>query len=367
MPYVLKFNRAAIDEKIQRLARWLGLRNPTFDGFMEWSLELRRQIGIPHTLAELGVKESHLDKFAEMAAVDPTAGGNPVKAGVPEMRKMYEAPWREAVMAFRSGGARLRAVMLPQDPPLGGADEHDLPHPGPRRHHRRRHHGLLDGLSSGQARLEGRGAAGAGAAERRHDLACGGPGRPAAQLPEPDAAHPLQHRALFQARGRDRAGDRLEAVRLALRRAHRGAHGAAAPLGRHGQRPGRRVRAADAQAGRREVSHHAHRRSCRRGVAAGRRQGQSGRHHPGAGPRRAHRRRAHLREDARHGHRHQGRPRHRRADDRRPDQGRDRRQLRRPVGAPARRARSASRCRSIPASTCTSSPRRWRTCRATCR
>ena len=91
MPYVLKFNRAAIDEKIQRLARWLGLRNPTFDGFMEWSLDLRRQIGIPHTLAELGVKESHLDKFAEMAAVDPTAGGNPVKAGVPEMRKMYEA------------------------------------------------------------------------------------------------------------------------------------------------------------------------------------------------------------------------------------------------------------------------------------
>ena len=106
MPYVLKFNRAAIDEKIQRLARWLGLRNPTFDGFMEWSLELRRQIGIPHTLAELGVKESHLDKFAEMAAVDPTAGGNPVKAGVPEMRKMYDAAWREAVMHPASSRAK---------------------------------------------------------------------------------------------------------------------------------------------------------------------------------------------------------------------------------------------------------------------
>jgi hypothetical protein len=26
-----------------------------------------------------------------MAAEDPTAGGNPVKAGVPEMRTMYEA------------------------------------------------------------------------------------------------------------------------------------------------------------------------------------------------------------------------------------------------------------------------------------
>src|SRR5436190_522278 len=73
MPYVLKFNRPAIDDKVQRLARWLGLRNPTFDGFMDWSLELRRQIGIPHTLAALGVKESHLDALAEMAAVDPTS------------------------------------------------------------------------------------------------------------------------------------------------------------------------------------------------------------------------------------------------------------------------------------------------------
>ena len=91
MPYVVKFNRAAIEDKVVRLARWLNLRTPTFDGFLQWTLDLRREIGIPNTLAELGVKVDHLDKFAEMAAVDPTAGGNPVKAGVPEMRKMYEA------------------------------------------------------------------------------------------------------------------------------------------------------------------------------------------------------------------------------------------------------------------------------------
>jgi len=91
MPYVVKFNRAAIEDKVVRLARWLDLRTPTFDGFLQWTLDLRRDIGIPHTLADLGVKVDHLDKFAEMAAVDPTAGGNPIKAGVPEMRKMYEA------------------------------------------------------------------------------------------------------------------------------------------------------------------------------------------------------------------------------------------------------------------------------------
>ncbi|MBV8186671.1 MAG: iron-containing alcohol dehydrogenase [Alphaproteobacteria bacterium] len=91
MPYVLKFNRPAVDDKIKRLARWLGLANPTFDGFLEWILALRREIAIPHTLAELGVKQSHLDTLAEMAAADPTAGGNPIRAGVPEMRRLYEA------------------------------------------------------------------------------------------------------------------------------------------------------------------------------------------------------------------------------------------------------------------------------------
>ena len=91
MPYVLMFNRDAIAAKIARLARYLDLPKANFDGFMDWSLALRKQVGIPHTLAELGVKPDHLDRFAAMAAEDPTAGGNPVKAGIPEMRRMYEA------------------------------------------------------------------------------------------------------------------------------------------------------------------------------------------------------------------------------------------------------------------------------------
>jgi len=30
-----------------------------------------------------------IDRFAEMAAVDPTAGTNPVKIGVPELKTLY--------------------------------------------------------------------------------------------------------------------------------------------------------------------------------------------------------------------------------------------------------------------------------------
>jgi alcohol dehydrogenase class IV len=91
MPYVLQFNEKAIAEKIARLARFLGLANPTFAGFLDWVLQLRQTVGIPHTLSQLGVKADHLERFSKMASEDPTAGGNPVKAGVPEMRQMYEA------------------------------------------------------------------------------------------------------------------------------------------------------------------------------------------------------------------------------------------------------------------------------------
>jgi alcohol dehydrogenase len=90
MPYVLLFNAKTISPKIAALARYLGLK-PSFEGFLEWVIDLRRQIGIPHTLADLGVKADQLERFSAMAAEDPTAGGNPVKAGVPEMRTMYDA------------------------------------------------------------------------------------------------------------------------------------------------------------------------------------------------------------------------------------------------------------------------------------
>ena len=56
MPYVLTFNRPAIEERIARLAAYLGLA-PTFDAFLGWVLDLRSEIGIPHTLAGLKVDD----------------------------------------------------------------------------------------------------------------------------------------------------------------------------------------------------------------------------------------------------------------------------------------------------------------------
>ena len=91
MPYVLQFNRQAIDAKLTRLAAWLGLPRPSYQAVLDWVLALRREIGIPHTLKELGVGMDRLDELSEMAAVDPTAGGNPIPIGVPELKRMFVA------------------------------------------------------------------------------------------------------------------------------------------------------------------------------------------------------------------------------------------------------------------------------------
>ncbi|SDO90928.1 iron-containing alcohol dehydrogenase [Pseudomonas jinjuensis] len=77
MPYVLQFNRPAIEEKIARVAAYLGLLPPGFDAFLDFVLELRDEIGVPHTLAELGVDNGQAELIAKMAVVDPSAGGNP--------------------------------------------------------------------------------------------------------------------------------------------------------------------------------------------------------------------------------------------------------------------------------------------------
>ena len=89
MPYVLVFNRPAIEERLTRLARYLGLANPGFQAVLDWVLALRKEIGIPNTLADLGVKEADLDMLVPMAVDDPSTGGNPRPAGHAEMRQMF--------------------------------------------------------------------------------------------------------------------------------------------------------------------------------------------------------------------------------------------------------------------------------------
>ncbi|MGB6347284.1 MAG: iron-containing alcohol dehydrogenase [Methyloceanibacter sp.] len=98
MPYVLVFNRPAIEAKIGRLAGFLGI-DGGFDGFLQAVLDLRQQTGVPPDLAALGVDDSRVELIADMSLEDPTAGGNPVPLTKEASRRLFEAALKGDVAA----------------------------------------------------------------------------------------------------------------------------------------------------------------------------------------------------------------------------------------------------------------------------
>jgi len=90
MPYVLTFNRKEISEKIVSACDYLGLEK-SFDKFLQWILDLRKEFNIPHTLSEIVEKEKiDLDKLSKMAYDDPSTNSNPKKLNVADMKTLYQ-------------------------------------------------------------------------------------------------------------------------------------------------------------------------------------------------------------------------------------------------------------------------------------
>lgn len=88
MPPVLRFNRAAIENRIAMAAAYLGISGG-FDGFYDYVLKLREELGVPDRLSALGVGTDRIDEMAAMAIVDPTAGGNPVELTLDAAKQLF--------------------------------------------------------------------------------------------------------------------------------------------------------------------------------------------------------------------------------------------------------------------------------------
>ena len=90
MPYVLTFNKENIEERIISICDYLNL-SKSFDAFLEWILELRKELNIPHKLSDLiETKKMNLDDLSKMALDDPSTSSNPKKLTINDMKVMYE-------------------------------------------------------------------------------------------------------------------------------------------------------------------------------------------------------------------------------------------------------------------------------------
>jgi alcohol dehydrogenase class IV len=91
LPYVVTFNRRAIADKTAVIARVLDLPNPGFDGFLAWVIEMRRNLGIPHSLGHIGVNTDNAAVIGREAAIDPSAGGNPIPIDAAQLEHLFRA------------------------------------------------------------------------------------------------------------------------------------------------------------------------------------------------------------------------------------------------------------------------------------
>ena len=88
IPPVLRLNRPAIEPQIAEAADYLGITGG-FDGFYDYVLALREELGVPDRLADLGVATNRIKELTEMALKDPSCGGNPVELTTENVTRLF--------------------------------------------------------------------------------------------------------------------------------------------------------------------------------------------------------------------------------------------------------------------------------------
>ena len=90
MPYVLTFNKSLIEKKIVSICDYLYL-DKSFESFLNWILDLRKELKIPHKLSEVIEKSKiDLEMLSQMALDDPSTTTNPKKLTIDDMKILYE-------------------------------------------------------------------------------------------------------------------------------------------------------------------------------------------------------------------------------------------------------------------------------------
>ena len=89
MPFVLEYNRSAIESKFERLGRYINISGG-LDGIIEWVNNLKKEMNIPHCLQDMGVQLGDEEKLSKLAFEDPSTGGNPLPMTVDKFKELIK-------------------------------------------------------------------------------------------------------------------------------------------------------------------------------------------------------------------------------------------------------------------------------------
>ena len=89
IPYGMRFNIAGFEDRFARMAQTLGLSEHSGDAVVSYLFDLNTQVGIPHRLRDIHVKEEHLDTLSALAFADFAHPNNPKPVSQADFRALY--------------------------------------------------------------------------------------------------------------------------------------------------------------------------------------------------------------------------------------------------------------------------------------
>ncbi|MEO6229289.1 MAG: iron-containing alcohol dehydrogenase [Ferruginibacter sp.] len=89
LPYGMRFNATGMDEQFKRMAQAMDLETLTGDAVVAHLFDLNKQLGLPVTLSEIGVNQSHIETLADLALADFCHPNNPKPVSREDFKNLY--------------------------------------------------------------------------------------------------------------------------------------------------------------------------------------------------------------------------------------------------------------------------------------
>ena len=89
LPYALAQNKDAIEDKMTDLCKFLDIKNPSTDSFVEYILDLRKELDIPHSLKGVDINPANAKEIAKIALNDPSTGTNAKKMSEKDFEELF--------------------------------------------------------------------------------------------------------------------------------------------------------------------------------------------------------------------------------------------------------------------------------------
>ncbi|QPH38785.1 iron-containing alcohol dehydrogenase [Pedobacter endophyticus] len=89
LPYGMQFNIAGFEDRFQKIAQTLNLKDENGDAVVKYLFDLNSRVNIPHKLSDIGVKNEHIETLADLAFADFAHPNNPKPVSREDFKQLY--------------------------------------------------------------------------------------------------------------------------------------------------------------------------------------------------------------------------------------------------------------------------------------